>query len=77
MTTAIAVPLAAATAARMAAVDALALLTAIVVAVSVVGILVAWMLFDPSSPREYRLPVASPRRRRARPDADEEVRYAA
>jgi len=77
MTTAIAVPLAAATAARMAAVDALALLTAIVVAVSVVGILVASMLFDPSSPREYRLPVASPRRRRARPDADEEVRYAA
>jgi len=77
MTTAIAVPLAASTAARMAAVDALALLTAIVVAVSVVGILVASMLFDPSSPREYRLPVASPRRRRARPDADEEVRYAA
>ena len=77
MTTAIAVPLAAATAARMAAVDALALLTAIVVAVSVVGILVASMLFDPSSPREYRLPVASPRRRRARSDADEEVRYAA
>jgi len=76
MTTAIAVPLAAATAARMAAVDALALLTAIVVAVSVVGILVASVLFDPSFPREYRLPAVSPRRR-VRAAANEEVRYAA
>jgi len=50
--------------------------TAILVAVSVVGILVALVLFDPSLPREYRLPAASPRRC-ARPDADEEVRYAA
>jgi hypothetical protein len=60
----------------MAAVDAPALLIAIVVAVSVVGILVASVLFDPSSPREYRLPAPSPRRR-ARRDADREVRYAA
>ena len=75
MTTAIAVPLATLTAARVAAVDAVALLTAIVVAVSVVGILVASVLFDPSFPREYRFPAASPRRRE-RPDA-EEVRYAA
>jgi hypothetical protein len=76
MTTAIAVPLATSIAAGVAAVDALALLTAIVVAVSVVGILVASVLFDPSFPREYRLPAASPRRR-VRAAADEEVRYAA
>ena len=76
MTTAIAVPLADATAARMAAVDALALLTAIVVAVSVVGILVASVLFDPSSPRPYRFAAMSPRRG-ARPLVDEEVRDAA
>jgi len=60
----------------MTAVDALSLLTAIVVAVSVVGILVASMLFDPTFPREYRLPAASPRRR-VRAAATEEVRYAA
>jgi hypothetical protein len=76
MTTAIAVPLATSIAARVAAVDALALLSAIVVAVSVVGILVASVLFDPSSPREYRLPTVSPRRR-PRPAVDDDVRYAA
>lgn len=76
MTTAIALPLATSSAARIAAVDALALLAAIVVAVSVVGILVASVLFDPTSPREYRLPAASPRRR-PRPAVDDEVRYAA
>ena len=76
MTTATAVPLAASIAARVATVDALALLAAIVVAVSVVGILVAWVLFDPSSPRPYRLAAASPCRR-ARPAVDREVRYAA
>ena len=73
MTTATAVPLLTSTAARMAGVDALALLAAIVVAVSVMGILVAWVLLDPSSARPYRL---APRRG-ARPVVDEEARYAA
>ena len=59
----------------MAGVDALALLAAIVVAVSVAGILVAWVL-DPSSARSYRFAAASPRRR-ARPAAHEEIRDAA
>jgi hypothetical protein len=76
MTTATAVPLAASIAARVAAVNALALLAAIVVAVSVVGILVSWFLFDPSCPRPYRLATASPRRG-ARPTAEQEIRYAA
>jgi hypothetical protein len=62
MTTPIAVSLATSTAARMAAVDTLALLAAIVVAVSVVGVLVASVLFDPSAPRPYRLATAHPRR---------------
>ena len=72
----IAVPLVTSAAAPMTAVDALALLAAIVVAVSVVGILVAWVLLDPSSARPYRLAAASPRRG-ARPVVDEEVPYAA
>ncbi len=61
MTTQIAVSLATSTAARMDAVDALALLAAILVAVSVVGGLVASMLFDPSAPRPYRLSATAPR----------------
>ena len=76
MTTAIVLPVATSTAARLAAVDALALLVAIVLAVSVVGILVASVLSDPSSPRPYRF-VAASTRRGARPVVDEEVRDAA
>jgi len=76
MTTATAVPLLTSTAARMAGVDALALLAAIVVAVSVVGTLVTWVLLDSSSARPYRLAAASPRSA-ARPAADQENRDAA
>lgn len=54
MTTQIAVSLATSTAARMAAVDALTLLAAVLVAVAVIGGLVASVLFDPSVPRPYR-----------------------
>jgi len=59
MMTPIAVSLATSTAARMAAVDALALLAAIVVAVSVVGLLGASALF-PSIARPYRLVTDAP-----------------
>jgi hypothetical protein len=58
MTTPIAAPLATSVAARMAAVDALALLAAIVVAVSVISGLVAWVLLDLTPPRSYRLATA-------------------
>jgi len=58
MTTPIAVSLATSTAARMAGVDALALLAAIVVAVSVVGALSALLFLERSAQRPYRL--ASP-----------------
>lgn len=61
MTTHIAVSLATSTAARMEAVDALALLAAILVAVAVVGGLVASVLFDPSAPRPYLLGSAARR----------------
>jgi len=76
MTTAIVLPLAPSTAARLAAVDALALLAAIVLAVSVVGILVASVLSDRSSPRPYRFATESTRRG-TRPVMDEKVRDAA
>ena len=60
MTTSMAMSLATSTAARMAAIDALALLAAIAVAVSVAGALVAPLLFERSLPRPYRLFGASP-----------------
>jgi len=71
----VAVSLATSTAARVAAVDALALLAAIVVAFSVVGLLVAWVVFDPSVPRPYRLAVA-PSRSTSSPER-QDVPYAA
>ena len=76
MTAPIAATLATSTAARMAAIDALALLAAIVVAVSVLGVLVASLLFDPSAPRPYRFPTAL-RRSAPLPSAAEDVRHAA
>jgi hypothetical protein len=60
MTTSMAVSLATSTAARMATVDVLTLLAAIVVALSVAGVLVAPLLFDRSLRQPYRFVPASP-----------------
>jgi len=76
MTTPIVVSLATSTASRIAAVNALALLAAVLVAVSVVGILVAWVLFDPCIPRPYRLGIA-PSRSTARLSANQDIPHAA
>jgi hypothetical protein len=76
MTTSMAVSLATSTAARMATVDTLALLAAIVVAVSVVGALVAPLLFARSLRRPYRLVTTSPSNT-PRSAASHDVRYAA
>jgi hypothetical protein len=75
MTTPIAAPLAVSLAARMAAVDALALLAAIVVAASVIGGLVAFVLLDLTAPRSYRL--ATARRPSVRLSAHQDVSQAA
>jgi len=72
----IAVSLATSTAARMAGVDAFALLAAIVIAVSVVGGLSALILLDRSVQRPYRL-VTFASRSTPRPSASPDVRYAA
>ena len=76
MTTPIAVSLATSTAARMAGVDALALLAAIVVALSVVGTLSALLLLDRSVRRPYRLATFTSRST-PRPAETSDVRYAA
>jgi len=76
MTTSMAMSLATSTAARMAAIDALALLAAIAVAVSVAGALVAPLLFERSTRRPYRLLTASPSNV-SRSSANHDVRYAA
>ena len=75
MTTPIAVSFATSTAARMAEVDALALLAAIVVAVSVVGALSALLFLVRSVQRPYGLAAAS--RSTPRLDETSDVRYAA
>jgi putative effector of murein hydrolase len=58
MTTLGATPLAISIAARMAAVDELALLAAMVVAASVIGAVVALVLLDVTVPTSYRLATA-------------------
>jgi len=76
MTIPIAAPLAISVAARMAAVDALALLAAIVVAASVIGGVVALVLLDLTAPRSYRLGAAQ-RPSVLRPSANQNVSQAA
>ena len=63
-------------AARMAAVDALAWLAAIITAVSVAGLLAASVLFERSARRPYHLAIA-PRLSASRSSADVDVPHAA
>jgi len=72
----IAVSLATSTAGRIAAVDALALLAAVLVAVSVVGTLAGLLLADRAVGRPYRLGIA-PLRTTRHPSANHDVRDAA
>jgi hypothetical protein len=76
MTSPVAVSLATSTAARMAGVDALAMLAAVVVAVSVVGALSALLRLDRSVERPYRLATTASRST-PRPAETSDVRYAA
>ena len=76
MTTPIAVSLAISIAARMAGVDALAMLAAIVVAVSVVCALSALLFLERSDERPYRLAIGASHET-VRPAATFDVRDAA
>ena len=76
MTTPIAVSLATSIAARIAGVEAFALLAAIVVAVSVVGALSALLFLERSVERPYRLAITASHET-VRPAATSDIRDAA